>query len=173
MAETLEDLRRAAERLGNEGFCARYPHPFLVRLDERGGRDEPTPWAFAEPEDTRGGPRPPLPAAGRLARVHDLVKSSGKGGRDRLTVGRDAANDVVVSERSISRTHAQLRVGTGRDWRILDATSSNGVRVNGKRIPPRALQPLRSGDVVTLADVAFLFLWPDDLLGRLPALCLD
>jgi hypothetical protein len=169
---TLEDLRRTVERLGPEAFCARHPHPFLVRLDERGGRDEPVAWAFPRPPKG-SAPVAPLPPAGPMASAHELVKQSGRGGRDTITLGRATDNDVVVAEKSISKSHAAFRLGASRAWHVLDTESRNGTKVNGHKLPPQKPHPVHSGDVILLGDVALLYLWPDDLCLRLPALCAD
>lgn len=48
----------------------------------------------------------------------------------RVTLGRALDNDVVVSNKTVSRHHAVLeRVGT--TWRLRDLHSRNGTRVNG------------------------------------------
>src|SRR5436853_522601 len=62
------------------------------------------------------------------------------GGRVRL--GRGSDNDVVLSDVSVSRYHAEiLREADG--WSIHDLKSTNGVEVNGV---PVEKAPLRPGD---------------------------
>jgi len=62
------------------------------------------------------------------------------GGTVRLGRGND--NDIVLSDVSVSRNHAEiLRDGTG--WSVHDLKSTNGVELN--RVPVE-LAPLRSGD---------------------------
>ncbi|MEW5851119.1 MAG: FHA domain-containing protein [Myxococcota bacterium] len=169
MPETLEDLLRKADRLGKEAFCARYPHPFMVRLDERGGVDEPSPWAFSTMASKLDVPR--VPPAGPMAKAFELLKSSGKGGRDMISLGRTNNNDVVIPEMSVSKFHAFFKVAGDRNWQLVDAGSSNGTRVNGQKLAAKAPTPVQSGDTVVLGDVAFLFLWPEQLVEQLPSLC--
>jgi FHA domain/DUF1707 SHOCT-like domain len=62
-----------------------------------------------------------------------------------FTIGRDAACDLVLSDMTVSRSHAGLRrVGDG--WLLTDAGSTNGTRLNGWRVTEPV--PLRAGDEV-------------------------
>lgn len=68
------------------------------------------------------------------------------GGRTRL--GRGSDNDVVLSDVSVSRYHAEiLREGSG--WTVNDLKSTNGVEVN--RVPVEKA-PLRPGDLLTIGS---------------------
>ncbi|HEY4573861.1 MAG TPA: FHA domain-containing protein, partial [Thermoanaerobaculia bacterium] len=68
------------------------------------------------------------------------------GGRTRL--GRGSDNDVVLSDVSVSRYHAEiLREGSG--WLVHDLKSTNGVEVN--RVPVEKA-PLRAGDLLTIGS---------------------
>jgi hypothetical protein len=48
-----------------------------------------------------------------------------------VTIGRQASNDVVLSDPNVSRRHAELRRDGGR-WVLVDLGSTNGSVVNGK-----------------------------------------
>ena len=171
MAELLEDLQRRAERAGPEAFLARHKDPFLVRLDERGGKDEPIAWAFTQPTPTGTNPSVPrnVPVAGGLASVLEVVKVSGSGPRDTVTVGRGTDNDVVLDEKSISKVHLTIKRGL-EGYTVADQKSRNGTKVNGQKVPAQAETPLKSGDVIHLGDVAVLFVSSKDLLEMLPSL---
>lgn len=67
----------------------------------------------------------------------------------RLTVGRDPASDLVLSDSTVSRQHAAL-VLRGDTWWVVDLGSTNGVRVNGLRTSE---QPLGRGDRIEFGDV--------------------
>lgn len=68
-----------------------------------------------------------------------------------ITVGRAAANDVVLPRPEVSRHHARLeRAGTG--WRAVDLDSTNGTWVNGERASRRPLAP---GDEVAFGSARF------------------
>jgi adenylate cyclase len=66
------------------------------------------------------------------------------GGKVRL--GRGGDNDVVLSDVSVSRYHAEIRRGSD-GWSIHDLQSTNGVEVN--RVPVE-VAPLRAGDRVVI-----------------------
>jgi len=67
------------------------------------------------------------------------------GTQDSFTIGRDAACDLVLSDMTVSRSHAGLHREAG-GWVLSDAGSMNGTRLNGWRVtePVR----LRPGDEV-------------------------
>jgi pSer/pThr/pTyr-binding forkhead associated (FHA) protein len=66
--------------------------------------------------------------------------------KERLTVGRDAGNSIVVDDPAVSREHAAI-VPLGNDHILEDLESANGTLVNGKRVSRRILQ---HGDVIAL-----------------------
>jgi hypothetical protein len=74
------------------------------------------------------------------------------GGRDELLVGRHNTCDVVVSDLSVSRRHARLSFRDGR-WVLRDLGSTNGTRVNGKRVVRCRLEP---GDRLSLGSADLL-----------------
>jgi hypothetical protein len=71
----------------------------------------------------------------------------------RVLVGRSRDCDVVVSDPNVSRRHVELQRDE-QGWFVLDLGSTNGVKVNGRRVER---SPLRSGDRITigLTDLTF------------------
>jgi hypothetical protein len=72
---------------------------------------------------------------------------------DRVVIGRSRECDVVLSDPNVSRRHAELR----RDengWHAVDLGSTNGVKVNGRRVDQVVL---RDGDRITVgvSDLTF------------------
>lgn len=63
---------------------------------------------------------------------------------DRLTIGRDAANDLVLSDPNVSRFHAEIHV-SGDGAEVVDLGSRNGTRLDG-RLVERA--PLERGSSI-------------------------
>jgi pSer/pThr/pTyr-binding forkhead associated (FHA) protein len=59
--------------------------------------------------------------------------------KDRLTIGRAAANDVVIDAAEVSREHAAI-VTIGNDQVIQDLASDSGTFVNGVRVDRHILQ---------------------------------
>jgi serine phosphatase RsbU (regulator of sigma subunit) len=64
-----------------------------------------------------------------------------------LTFGRGSGSDVMISDDSMSRSHARL-VGDGGAWYIEDLGARNGTYVNGERIQGRRL--VAAGDVLKM-----------------------
>jgi hypothetical protein len=163
-----------------------------IRLDERGGADEPVRWAFppleylrsdlaaggdgddvyvdpafmaGSDEATATGPaQPPLPLPPARERATVTVVP-GDGGR----VGRASQSAVRIAERSVSRVHAML-TGVDGAWSVVDLESENGTGVNGLLLVPGVPHAIRSGDVLHLGDVSLLFLDVDSFAAFLPAL---
>jgi hypothetical protein len=69
-------------------------------------------------------------------------------------LGRSREADCVFADPNISREHAELRRGSTGDWQIVDLGSTNGIKVNGRRVESARLSP---GDEVTLGTTYFTF----------------
>ena len=69
------------------------------------------------------------------------------------SIGRSRECDVVLGDANVSRRHAELR-REGDGWVVVDLGSTNGVRVNRRRVNEAPLQP---GDTITLGltDLTF------------------
>jgi len=146
--ETDDDLR-----LGEFGIQAR-----LVRSAEEDDSDAPSQGdhghtmvystsnrlsePLAEPDPRRRGAR--LRVDGRTSVL------SGKG----AVLGRSREADVQVDDPNVSRKHAEVRP-SGASWTVRDLGSTNGVKVNGRRI--QGAQSLRDGDTITLGTSEIVF----------------
>lgn len=64
----------------------------------------------------------------------------------RFLIGRSRDSDLMLDDPNVSRRHAELRKEHGA-WVIADLGSTNGVKVNGRRV---AEQPLNPGDEITV-----------------------
>ena len=72
----------------------------------------------------------------------------------RGVIGRSDESDCVLPDPNISRRHAELRQTGDGSWEIVDLNSTNGVKVNGRRV---SATRLRDGDEVTLGTTTFRF----------------
>jgi pSer/pThr/pTyr-binding forkhead associated (FHA) protein len=73
--------------------------------------------------------------------------------RDEVTIGRKEGNTIRLTERNISRRHAQLvRVGT--IYKLRDLDSYNGVLINGQRVQGET--DISIGDQIQLGDYTIL-----------------
>jgi hypothetical protein len=70
-----------------------------------------------------------------------------------FTIGRDVACDLVLSDMTVSRTHAGLRREAG-SWLLSDAGSTNGTRLNGWRVTGPV--PVQAGDQVTFGSMTLV-----------------
>ncbi|MDQ6645272.1 MAG: FHA domain-containing protein, partial [Chloroflexota bacterium] len=75
-----------------------------------------------------------------------------------LTMGREPGNDIVVSDPSISRRHAQITLNGGI-WTISNLTQQNTVTVNQRDVPSFQQSPISERDTIRLGtETTFLFL---------------
>ena len=72
----------------------------------------------------------------------------------RAVIGRSDVADCVLPDPNISRRHAELRQTPDGNWEIVDLNSTNGIKINGRRMPASRL---RDGDQVTLGTTTFRF----------------
>jgi Protein of unknown function (DUF3662)/Inner membrane component of T3SS, cytoplasmic domain len=71
----------------------------------------------------------------------------------RVVVGRSRECDVVVSDPNVWRRHIELRRGE-RGWTAVDLGSTNGMKVNGRRLGHAELDP---GDRITIGVTDLTF----------------
>lgn len=93
---------------------------------------------------TRDTPLPPieLPTASSL-----------RMDRARLTLGREATNDIVLDHPTVSLVHAEI-VATDRGARLRDVSSTSGTRLNGQLISKAFLS---TGDEIGIGPFRFVF----------------
>ena len=73
----------------------------------------------------------------------------------RVTVGRHAANNVVVNDTRASRAHCVIEQSEDGGFQIRDLQSANGTWVNGQRIDTAMLNP---GDVVSIGQTTIKYM---------------
>jgi hypothetical protein len=71
----------------------------------------------------------------------------------RVVVGRSREADIVLQDPNVSRRHAELRRDEG-GWQVVDLGSTNGIKVNGRRVDH---QPLSPGDEITIGVTDLTF----------------
>jgi hypothetical protein len=146
--ETDEELR-----LGEFGIQAR-----LVRSAEDDEAEEPSQgdhghtMVYSTSDRLSEPLREPDPRRGTArVRVDGRTSVVGSGG---AVLGRSREADIQVDDPNISRKHAELRP-SGASWTVRDLGSTNGVKVNGRRI--QGAQSLKTGDTITLGTSDILF----------------
>jgi len=140
-------------RLGEFGIQAR-----LVRGAEESAAEEPSQgdhghtMVYSTSDRLSEPLREPDPRRRRArVRVDGRTCVLGSGGG---VLGRSREADIQVDDQNVSRKHAEVRP-SGASWTVRDLGSTNGVKVNGRRI--QGAQSLRSGDTITLgtSDIVF------------------
>jgi ABC transport system ATP-binding/permease protein len=102
----------------------------------------------AAPQEIPAAERPKLVGISGTYRGKELVLD-----RTPIRLGRSSENDVEIDHPSISRKQCRLHLEAGT-WKVMDAESRNGVRVNGE---PYATIGLRHGDVLEIGHLRFAF----------------
>ena len=87
-------------------------------------------------------PQPAAPTRAVLAGAGRRTVLSG----DRMVLGRSRDCDITVDDANVSREHAELRPTEG-GWKVVDLGSTNGVKVNSRRVEQTKL---KHGDRITL-----------------------
>ncbi len=89
------------------------------------------------------------------ANQYQLVSHTGQVhpfGDSGLTIGRQRANQVVVSGNTVSRQHARVLVAAGKCW-VRDENSAAGTFVNEQRV--QGQQELKPGDILRIGNTNF------------------
>ena len=73
-----------------------------------------------------------------------------------VRIGRSPQNDVVITDDSVSTTHARLDYDGG-GWRLTDLGSTNGTYVEGTRLAAEVPTPLVYGASLRLGGVRLQF----------------
>lgn len=76
--------------------------------------------------------------------------------QDRISIGRDAQNDIQVPLSTVSRAHCIL-VSDNREWYLEDLKSTHGTKHNGKVVGQGGKKLMRDGDVIELVHFKMTF----------------
>jgi hypothetical protein len=104
--------------------------------------------------------------------VIEIRKQTGSGPSNMICVGRAANNDIVFADKTVSKLHAYfLRAAAEDAYEIVDADSTNGTRVNGRRLIAYRNQPLLNRDRIQFGpSVEVMYLTPDGFYAMLQQL---
>jgi len=69
------------------------------------------------------------------------------------TIGSVAGNTVVLADPAVSRKHAGIRKVNGA-YELADLGSTNGIYVNGHKVPKKTLEP---GDIIRVGNTEAVF----------------
>jgi hypothetical protein len=132
-------------RLGEFGIQARLVRPHDDPAVEASQGEEGHTMVYSSSERIAAPLREPDPrrASARL-RIGGRAELLGSAG---AVLGRSREADIVVDDANVSRKHAEVRP-SGGSWTVRDLGSTNGVKVNGRRI--EGAQSLKPGDIIEL-----------------------
>jgi len=141
--EAAAQVAAAAEQAKSDAQKRKMAETATIRLsDLRGeGGEQPV-------QDVPEAQRPRLVGISGTYRGKELLLD-----RSPIRLGRSEENDLEIDHPSISRKHCRLHLDAGT-WKVMDAESRNGVRVNGD---PYAAIGLRHGDVLEIGHLRFTF----------------
>src|ERR671922_1916191 len=142
---SIEFRTDARLRLGEFGIQARLVRPPQDAAEAPSQGDHGRTMVYTVSERLAEPLREPDPRRGSARlRVGDRTELLGQAG---AVLGRSREADVVLEDPNVSRRHAEIRP-SGGSWIVRDLGSTNGVKVNGRRIQgPQSLKP---GDTIEL-----------------------
>jgi hypothetical protein len=141
-------------RLGEFGIQARLVHAEPDRDDEPSQGDHGHTMVYSTSERLAEPLRAPDPKRGSaVLRVNGRAEVLGSDG---AVLGRSRDCDITLDDANVSRHHAEVRP-SGGSWVVRDLGSTNGVKVNGRRIDGSRPQSLKPGDVVELGTSRLTF----------------
>lgn len=139
-------------RLGEFGIQARLVRPPAAEHEEPSQGDEGHTMVYSVSDRVSEPLREPDPRRPRaLLRVRGRAETVGAGG---AVLGRSRDNDIVIDDPNVSRHHAEVRP-SGGSWIVNDLGSTNGIKVNGRRVT--GPQSLKRGDVIELGTSRVTF----------------
>jgi pSer/pThr/pTyr-binding forkhead associated (FHA) protein len=86
-----------------------------------------------------------------------------------LTIGRRESCDICLKFPNVSAVHCELTFKDGH-WAIRDLGSTNGIKVNGMRVPKKVLHPK---DMITIAKRQYTIEYVPTLVQRLEEILED
>ena len=144
--EANAEAQAEANAEAEEAQARRMAETATIRLSDLKGESAEIP-VQGVPEDQR----PKLVGISGKYRGEELVLD-----RSPIRLGRSDENDLQIEHPSISRKHLRLHLHNGT-WKVMDAESRNGVRVNGESY---AQIGLRHGDTLEVGHLRFAWVEP-------------
>jgi serine/threonine protein kinase len=77
--------------------------------------------------------------------------------REETTLGRAGASDILLDQDKLTSRHHALLIRTGDSYSIADLRSTQGVFINGQKIPGETPCTLADGDIITIGEYELTF----------------
>ncbi len=109
-------------------------------------------------------PRVTLPLVPPDAYLEDLSQAGGQLDikKERVTVGRDLRNDLAIEKPTVSSFHATIEY-RNMVFFLEDQRSTNGTKLNDKKLEPNMPIRLKSGDRIHFATYQYRFVIPNQI----------
>ncbi|HEY2320542.1 MAG TPA: DUF3662 and FHA domain-containing protein [Solirubrobacteraceae bacterium] len=143
--------------LGEFGIQARVVNPEAEAEEDEPVGQDPEASGRTMIYSTAGRVSEPLEERARARQQTALLLMGGKRlvvGSGGATLGRSRQCDVTVDDPNVSRTHAEVRP-RGGSWVLSDLGSTNGSRLNGRRV--EGAEVLKPGDEIELGTTVVRF----------------
>jgi hypothetical protein len=139
-------------RLGEFGIQARLVQPSGREHEPPSQGDEGHTQVYSASARLSEPLREPDPRRGQARlRVEGVVHPVSSRG---AVMGRSRDCDIVLDDANVSRRHAEVRP-SGGSWIVNDLGSTNGIKVNGRRVD--GPQSIHDGDVIELGTSRVTF----------------
>jgi Protein of unknown function (DUF3662)/FHA domain len=141
-------------RLGEFGIQARLVRPPADEREQAVPGDEGHTQVYSTSSRMSEPLREPDPRRGRARlRIDGRTHPVPSGG---AILGRSRDADIQLDDPNASRHHAEIRP-SGGSWIVRDLGSTNGVKVNGRRLDPDRPQSLKRGDELQIGTSRVTF----------------
>jgi Protein of unknown function (DUF3662)/FHA domain len=141
-------------RLGEFGIQARLVRPPAREHEPASQGEEGHTMVYSTAARVAEPLREPDPRRGNARlRIDGQTHPIGDGG---AVLGRSRDCDVVLDDPNVSRHHAEIRP-SGGSWTVRDLGSTNGVKVNGRRLDASRPQSLKPGDELVIGTTRVTF----------------
>lgn len=141
------DERLALGEFGIQARLVKPPESETAEPEQGAHGDTMIYKAAAPPPAPKKGARAPRRTRGVLVAEGKRMALAREGG----IIGRSRDCDVVLTDASVSRRHAEIRPTADGKWAIVDLNSTNGVKVNGRAVT--AEMPIDAGDRLEIGTV--------------------
>lgn len=169
----ISDYLAAARSSSQEEFVSRHGNPVLVQrhvpdlMDPRNEYRSTLKMKIDhERQEVQVESLPPRPES----LVLEIAKSDRNSVAGKILVGRTETNDLVVSHLTVSKHHAYLRREDDGQVLLVDAGSTNGTKLNARRLDASQPRSLDDGDQVSFGDVSFTYYSPSGFYNLLRSL---
>lgn len=168
---------REAERLPSDSFLKEHRFPMLLWPRSKDLRED-TPLQFETYESEYGDKEPADHYHGTESQIAqtlvvEIRKQASSATTNMIYVGRAADNDIVLANHTVSKLHAYfLPSEQGGSYEIADANSTNGTKLNNRRLAAYENHPIFNGDRIQFGpSIQMVYLTPQglyELLRKLP-----